>query len=81
MFAEPFGGRWAFDVELIGRLSQAIRADGKNPERALVELPLSVWHDRAGSKRTLLDYGRTAVDLGRIFLALKRASSAPPRRA
>ncbi|MFV0306253.1 MAG: glycosyltransferase [Desertimonas sp.] len=41
---EPFTSRWAFDVELLGRLLRA----GTSPD-ALKEVPLRAWRDVAGS--------------------------------
>jgi len=49
VFAEPFLTRWIFDVEILARL--AVQEGG--PEALLgkvVEVPLSRWHDVAGSK-------------------------------
>ena len=44
----PFRSRWAFDVELLGRLESA----GVAPSRYWEE-PLLVWHDISGSRRTV----------------------------
>lgn len=44
---DPFKSRWAFDVELIGRLLDAgLTADN------FIEVPLHVWQDVGGSKLT-----------------------------
>lgn len=45
--AEPFRSRWAFDVELIGRLTAA-----REPLQAedFLEMPLTEWRDKRGSK-------------------------------
>jgi glycosyltransferase involved in cell wall biosynthesis len=49
--ADPFGNRWAFDVELIGRLlypeDPAIEPIAPSE---IKELPLETWEDVAGSK-------------------------------
>jgi hypothetical protein len=49
--AAPFGNRWAFDVELIGRLlypeDSAIEPIAPSEMK---ELPLKTWEDVAGSK-------------------------------
>ena len=41
--ATPFTSRWAFDVELLGRL-------GTGADRRFLEVPLERWHDVGGSK-------------------------------
>ncbi len=45
--ADPFEERWAFDVELLSRLTRASGADGWS---SIVEEPLLVWHAKDGSK-------------------------------
>lgn len=57
----PFTDRWAFDVELLGRLGRL----GSFPARA-VEVPLQTWLDREGSKVTPLQGARSLVTLIRI---------------
>lgn len=42
--ASPFRSRWAFDVELLGRL-----LDAGTPAARCCELPLQAWRDVAGS--------------------------------
>lgn len=42
--ARPFRSRWAFDVELLGRLW------GEDPASAIIEEPLRCWVDVRGSK-------------------------------
>ena len=61
--AVPFVSRWAFDVELIGRLLQ-----GDPPLRPadFVEIPLQRWIDVSGSKIGPLQMVRTAWDLAVI---------------
>jgi glycosyltransferase involved in cell wall biosynthesis len=61
LFAEPFGSRWVFDVELLARyLTQ-----GGEPS-AIRELPLARWTDVAGSKVKPYDFARGLVELLRI---------------
>src|SRR5262245_7100651 len=67
----PFLSRWAFDVELLGRLLIGTPAVPPLPLAAIVEVPLPVWHDVKGSKLgmtgmagTLRDLARVANDLG-----------------
>lgn len=69
--ARPFRSRWAFDVELLGRLGRA----GVTPS-ALWEEPLSRWVDVAGSRRSVMSSVRSTLDLVRIARDLSRWS--PP---
>ena len=70
--ASPFSSRWAFDVELIGRL---LTAADPVPFDAFLEMPLRAWHDVGGSKLSVLDKLRTTCELGKIArgLAVRRA--------
>lgn len=65
--AEPFRSRWAFDVELLGRLLEHVTID------RVVEEPLREWIDVRGSKVSLGGMARTLVDLARIHRELERA--------
>jgi dolichyl-phosphate beta-glucosyltransferase len=65
--ARPFRSRWAFDVELLGRLT----ALGV-PAFALWEEPLREWHDVPGSKRTLVASVRATFELVPIARELRR---------
>lgn len=65
-FEEPFASRWIFDVELIGRLAQALHQAGQDPWQALREAPLEHWSDVSGSKLGVLDGFRAFADLLRI---------------
>lgn len=62
---EPFASRWAFDVELLGRLAHQ---HGNIAE--FLEVPLLEWHDVAGSKLSLSASLRATADLFRIRRAL-----------
>jgi dolichyl-phosphate beta-glucosyltransferase len=70
--AEPFVSRWAFDVEVLGRLLQTDGASSGPSDRRFVELPLQTWHEPGGSKLTPAAATRAAVDLVRIRRALQR---------
>jgi dolichyl-phosphate beta-glucosyltransferase len=66
----PFLSRWAFDVELLGRMLAGTATAPGLPVSAIVEVPLQTWHDVQGSKlgpgamaRTLAELGRIGVDL------------------
>jgi glycosyltransferase involved in cell wall biosynthesis len=65
----PFVSRWAFDVELIGRLTT-----GKDAVKAgeIVEEPLLLWMDVAGSKLGAVDMVRAGADLVRIAIDVRR---------
>ena len=69
--AHPFSSKWAFDVELLGRL--AIEYQGTD---GFKEVPLHEWHDVAGSKLSLRSSLRSTADLLRIRRALRRARRA-----
>jgi dolichyl-phosphate beta-glucosyltransferase len=62
--SEPFRSRWAFDVELIGRLT----ADSPPlEERDFLEIPLGQWRDKRGSKLAgpaMLKAGTDVLKLG-----------------
>lgn len=58
---QPFISRWAFDVELIGRLLTA--TDQPLTPADFVELPLNQWQDVAGSKLHFSDMAKAGLDL------------------
>ncbi len=61
--ARPFSSRWAFDVELIGRLcSGGPDAPAVRPEE-MIEVPLRAWVDVPGSKMNARGALRAGVDL------------------
>jgi dolichyl-phosphate beta-glucosyltransferase len=70
--AEPFISRWAFDIELLGRMLAGAGGQPPLPLTAIVEVPLHTWHDVKGSKlgagamaKTLLELGRIGADLAK----------------
>ena len=65
--AEPFHSRWAFDVELLGRLIA-----GQGSAEGIVEEPLRAWHDVGGSTLRWHGMVRTGLELGRVAVALSR---------
>jgi dolichyl-phosphate beta-glucosyltransferase len=69
---ERFLSRWAFDVELIGRLL----AEGV-PVSAFFEVPLLVWRDVKGSKLGAGAMANVLADLARIRADLARRRSRP----
>ena len=68
--ATPFISRWAFDVELLGRLLTGSATVPALPLSAIVEVPLATWHDIGGSKLGPLAMARTLGELGRIAVDL-----------
>ncbi|MBA3606474.1 MAG: hypothetical protein H0W46_11010, partial [Acidimicrobiia bacterium] len=68
--AQPFTGRWSFDVELLGRLAR----DGV-PTAAFLEVPLQAWTDVHGSKLRPRGAISAAVDLARVSVKLRRYPS------
>ena len=63
----PFSSRWAFDVELIGRLL----GEGLAPDE-LLEVPLQKWADVGGSKLKPAAMLRSGLDLALIWARLRR---------
>ena len=68
--AQPFLSRWAFDVELLGRLFAGSDEVPPVPLSAVVEVPLGTWRDVKGSKLTSRAMALTLADLARIELDL-----------
>jgi glycosyltransferase involved in cell wall biosynthesis len=63
--SEPFHARWAFDVELIGRLLRSGLA-----AEDIVEVPLRRWVDIGGSRLRPFQFPLLGWELLRIHLAL-----------
>jgi glycosyltransferase involved in cell wall biosynthesis len=70
--ATPFLSRWAFDVELLGRLLVGAPDAPAVPEHAFLEVPLAAWRDVAGSKLRPTAMVGTLKDLARIGVDLER---------
>jgi dolichyl-phosphate beta-glucosyltransferase len=73
--AQPFSGRWAFDVELLGRLHAGTSTAPGIPMDRFVEVPLSEWRDMPGSTLRGIAFPLLAVELIRIALALRAWSN------
>ena len=73
--ADPFVSRWAFDVELLGRLLRHRDAPPPDGAGRFVELPLHEWREPGGSKLTARAGLRAAVDLVRIRRVLRDGRS------
>jgi dolichyl-phosphate beta-glucosyltransferase len=75
LFAERFGSRWIFDVELLARyLAQADAAGGVPRRSRIYELALPVWHHKPGSRLRIADFVRAVLELAAIWRARARAS-------
>ena len=68
----PFRSRWAFDVELIGRLLA-----GGVSETEFIEVPLRTWRDKRGSKLNSTAMLRAGIDV----LSLGASVATKGRRA
>lgn len=67
LFAEPFVGRWVFDIEILARRKVLARDRGLPAvENVLYEFTLNRWHDVAGSKVEPLDLLRSLWQLRKI---------------
>ncbi len=75
----PFLTRWLFDVEILARIIRGARHAELPPVDEMVfEIPLTTWHDRAGSKVRWHDFPKAFVDLVRIRSHYLRPHSAGP---
>ncbi|MBT3552982.1 MAG: glycosyltransferase [Rhodospirillaceae bacterium] len=68
-----FRSRWAFDIELIGRLTTPPAASTLPRWSGIVEIPLESWSGRTDSKLGPFGMIRTALDLIQIWSNLRRA--------
>jgi dolichyl-phosphate beta-glucosyltransferase len=71
-FSQPFLSRWAFDVEVIGRLLRM--GQPGNSQKLILELPLLSWVEVPGSKITLISQLRTVFELLKIRSSLLKWS-------
>jgi glycosyltransferase involved in cell wall biosynthesis len=71
-FSQPFLSKWAFDVEIIGRLFRMQRSH--TDQSIVLELPLLNWSDVAGSKLNLGSRLRTVFELFKIRNSLNKWS-------
>lgn len=70
--SEPFVSRWAFDVELLGRLLIGTSDVAAVPLARMREVPLEEWVDAGGSKVTPAGMVKTLADLALIEKELRR---------
>jgi dolichyl-phosphate beta-glucosyltransferase len=73
--AEPFHARWAFDVELIGRLLAGAPGVPGLTAGDLQEMALRSWTDVPDSKLRFAQFPRLGLELLRIHVALERRRS------
>ena len=78
LFAQPFLGRWTFDIELVARLTQ-LRADraGRSPLDVIYELPLDEWRDVDGSNVRPADFVKAVMEIVRIRRTYLTRSRSP----
>ncbi|MBX7117072.1 MAG: glycosyltransferase [Myxococcaceae bacterium] len=68
---KPFAARWAFDVELLGRL---LKGDETRPGLTasdFIEVPLGTWVDVAGSQLGMTTYPQVLAELAGIAWRLR----------
>ena len=67
--SRPFESRWAFDVELLGRLLGSIDVgEGERTAPArLIEVPVRAWRDVGGSKLRPMGMARSLYDMARLI--------------
>jgi glycosyltransferase involved in cell wall biosynthesis len=75
--SEPFHARWAFDVELIGRLLAGSGSLAGLSAKDFIEMPLRSWTDMGGSQLTPMHYPLLAWELVRIRFVLERLRRRP----
>ena len=69
---DPFLSRWAFDVELLGRLLIGSRSSPPVARANVWEEPLRAWRDVEGSKLSPRQMSGALFDLARIVRDLER---------
>lgn len=74
--ARPFLSRWAFDIELLGRLHIGTSEASGIPLEQFREVPLNRWVAVSDSKLSLSGMTRTLLDLPRIERELARLRAA-----
>lgn len=79
--SEPFLSRWAFDVELLGRLMTGTPEVAPLLVSDFVEVPLREWRDVGGSKLSFPQMTKVLGDLARIAGDVQRRRAAQRRGA
>jgi dolichyl-phosphate beta-glucosyltransferase len=73
-FAKPFTTNWLFDVELLARVLVASEMSRARVREAIREVPVTRWHDVAGSKIRFRDVSRVFRDLWQVRRLLNQAT-------
>lgn len=68
---EPFGSRWVFDVELLGRLLAGAPGLAALGPGDIVEVPLEAWKDVGGSKLKLSAMAKVPFELAQVARRLE----------
>lgn len=76
----PFASRWAFDLELLGRLLVGMGDERGLRPGELIEVPLDEWVDVGGSKLHLGSMAKTLLDLAKIEVEIERLRAERRRR-
>jgi dolichyl-phosphate beta-glucosyltransferase len=76
----PFLSRWAFDVELLGRLLVGAPGVPGLGAGAFLEVPLEIWKDVPGSKLTGAAMAKALKDLALIAIDLRRRAGEAGRQ-
>jgi len=76
----PFTSRWAFDLEILGRLLVGMGDDRGLEPGELIEVPLDEWVDVGGSKVSVAAMAKTLVDLAQINTEVMRLRAARKKR-
>jgi dolichyl-phosphate beta-glucosyltransferase len=71
LFATPFCSRWTFDVEILARYIQKVGSVTAAASQ-IIEFPLYIWKDVAGSKVKPRHFFIALFDLCRIYLRYGR---------
>jgi glycosyltransferase involved in cell wall biosynthesis len=64
LFAQPFGSRWIFDVEILARLRNLVGRDAML--RRVLEVPLGAWRETPDSRLSWRAYVRAPFELWSI---------------
>jgi glycosyltransferase involved in cell wall biosynthesis len=75
---QPFRSRWAFDVELIGRLVTGVGGTAPLAAADFLEVPLEAWRDVPGSKlksSAMVGALRDLAQIGLVVASDRRALS------